>query len=160
MRKNRSKVRDGDIAPDFTLPDQSGNLVRLSDLLGHKTIVLYFYPKDETPGCVLEARAFRDRYEEFTAQGAEVVGVSSDSVKSHRRFIQRHALPFRLLSDRDNTVRALYGVERTLGLLPGRVTYVIDRTGVVRQVYSSQLLPTRHSREALSVLATLAEQPT
>jgi peroxiredoxin Q/BCP len=160
MRKSRNKVRAGDIAPDFTLPDQSGNLLRLRDLLGHKTVVLYFYPKDDTPGCVLEARAFRDRYEEFTAQGAEVLGVSSDSVKSHRRFIERHALPFRLLSDRDSTVRALYGVERTLGLLPGRVTYVIDRTGVVRQVYSSQLLPTRHSREALSVLATLAEQPT
>jgi peroxiredoxin Q/BCP len=160
MRKSRNKVGVGDIAPDFTLPDQSGNLVRLRDLLGHKTVVLYFYPKDETPGCVLEARAFRDNYEQFTAQGAEVVGVSSDSVKSHRRFIARHALPFRLLSDHDNSVRALYGVERTLGLLPGRVTYVIDRTGVVRQVYSSQLLPTRHSREALSVLATLAEQPT
>jgi peroxiredoxin Q/BCP len=159
MKQSRNKVRVGDIAPDFTLPDQSGKPVRLRDLLGEKTLVLYFYPKDETPGCVLEARAFRDRYDEFTAQDADVVGVSSDSVKSHRRFIERYALPFRLLSDRDSAVRDLYGVERTLGLLPGRVTYVIDRTGVVRQVYSSQLLPTRHSREALSVLAALAEQP-
>jgi peroxiredoxin Q/BCP len=160
MQRSRKRVRAGDIAPDFILPDQSGRPVRLRDLLGDKTVVLYFYPKDETPGCVLEARAFRDRYAEFTAQGAEVVGVSSDSVKSHRRFIERHALPFRLLSDRDSAVRDLYGVERTLGVLPGRVTYVIDRAGVVRQVYSSQLLPTRHSREALSVLAALAEHPT
>src|SRR5260370_7811275 len=149
MRKSRNKVRGGDIAPDFTLPDQSGNVVRLRDLLGHKTVVLYFYPKDETPGCVLEARAFRDSYEEFTAQGAEVVGVSSDSVKSHRRFIERHALPFRLLSDRDNTVRALYGVERTLGLLPGRVAYVIDRTGVVRPAYPSPPPPPPPIRDAL-----------
>ena len=160
MPRSRNKVRAGDIAPDFILPDQAGKPVRLRDLLGDKTVVLYFYPKDETPGCVLEARAFRDSYAEFTAQGAEVVGVSSDSVKSHRRFIERHALPFRLLSDRDSAVRDLYGVERTLGVLPGRVTYVIDKAGVVRQVYSSQLLPTRHSREALSVLAALAEQPT
>src|SRR5260370_39414736 len=123
MRKSRNKVRGGDIAPDFTLPDQSGNLVRLRDLLGHKTVVLYFYPKDETPGCVLEARAFRDRYEEFTAQGAEVLGVSSDSVKSHRRFIGRPAAPFRLLSDRDHTLRRLYGVERTAGVLAGLVAY-------------------------------------
>src|SRR5712692_10747642 len=107
MRKSRNKVRAGDIAPDFTLPDQSGSLVRLRDLLGHKTVVLYFYPKDETPGCVLEARAFRDSYEDFTAQGAEVVGVSSDSVRSHRRFAARHTLPFLLLSDRDGAVREL-----------------------------------------------------
>src|SRR3989454_8973319 len=131
MKRKRNKVRVGDIAPDFTLPDQGGKPVWLRDLLGHKTVVLYFYPKDETPGCVLEARAFRDSYEEFTAQGAEVVGVSSDSVRSHRRFTERHALPFLLLSDRDGAVRELYGVERTLGLVPGRVTYVIDKAGVV-----------------------------
>ncbi len=151
----RQRVGVGDVAPDFVLPDQRGNPVRLRDLLGRKMVVLYFYPKDETPGCVLEARAFRDRYEQINAQGAEVVGISSDSVKSHQRFTVRHHLPFVLLSDREGAVRALYGVEKTLGVLPGRVTYVIDQTGVVRQVYSSQLLPTRHSREALSVLSNL-----
>ena len=155
-----AKVRVGDIAPDFTLPDQRGEPVRLRDLLGRKTVVLYFYPKDATPGCTLEARAFRDSYQAFTAQDAEVIGVSSDSVRSHRRFAARHGLPFVLLSDTGGAVRERYGVERTLGLLPGRVTYVIDKAGVVRQVYSSQLLATRHSREALSVLATLAERPT
>ncbi|HMH82671.1 MAG TPA: peroxiredoxin [Gemmatimonadales bacterium] len=150
-----TKVSVGDVAPDFTLPDQLGAPVRLGDLVGRKTVVLYFYPKDDTPGCTIEARAFRDSYEEFSAQGAQVVGVSSDSVRSHRRFAQRHDLPFLLLSDADGAVRRLYGVEKTLGLLPGRVTYVIDQTGVVRHVYSSQLRATRHPREALTVLSAL-----
>jgi peroxiredoxin Q/BCP len=149
------KVNVGDVAPDFTLPDQSGAPVRLRDLLGQKTVVLYFYPKDETPGCTIEARAFRDSYEQFSAKDAQVVGVSSDSVRSHRRFAQRHDLPFLLLSDADGAIRRLYGVEKTLGLLPGRVTYVIDQTGVVRHVYSSQLRATRHPREALMVLSAL-----
>jgi peroxiredoxin Q/BCP len=112
-------------------------------------VVLYFYPKDQTPGCTLEARAFRDSYDRFTASGADVVGVSSDSVASHRRFAARERLPFTLLSDREGTVRALYGVEKTLGILPGRVTYVIDRAGIVRHIYSSQLRPRRHTRQAL-----------
>jgi len=151
-----TKVSVGDVAPDFTLSDQTGTPVRLHDLIGHKTVVLYFYPKDETPGCTIEARAFRDSYEQFSAKDAQVVGVSSDSVQSHRRFARRHNLPFLLLSDRDGAVRRLYGVEKTLGLLPGRVTYVIDQTGVVRHVYSSQLRATRHPREALMVLSALA----
>ena len=151
-----AKVRVGDIAPDFTLPDQRGEPVRLRDLLGRKTVVLYFYPKDATPGCTLEARAFRDSYQAFTAQDAEVIGVSSDSVRSHRRFAARHGLPFVLLSDTGGAVRERYGVERTLGLLPGRVTYVIDKAGVVRQVYSSQLRPTRHSRQALELLSSMS----
>ena len=93
-----TKVNVGDHAPDFTLPDQTGSLVALRDLLGSKTVVLYFYPKDQTPGCTVEARAFRDSYEAFTAAGAEVVGVSSDSLASHRRLAQRHDLPFLLLA--------------------------------------------------------------
>jgi peroxiredoxin Q/BCP len=151
MTKDR-KVSVGDVAPDFTLPDQSGTPVRLRDLVGRKSVVLYFYPKDETPGCTIEARAFRDSYDAFTAAGAQVVGVSSDTVASHRRFAQHHDLPFLLLSDRDGAVRELYGVERTLGILPGRVTYVIDSDGVVRHVYASQLRVTRHTREALDAV--------
>jgi peroxiredoxin Q/BCP len=154
MPKRRA-VRVGDVAPDFELPDQSGTPVRLHDLVGQRPIVLYFYPKDKTPGCTIEARAFRDSYGGFTDAGAEVVGVSSDSVASHRHFAASERLPFRLLSDRAGVVRELYGVERTLGVLPGRVTYVIDRTGVVRHVYSSQLQVTRHSREALDALRAL-----
>jgi thioredoxin-dependent peroxiredoxin len=153
-----SKVRVGDMAPDFTLPDQTGTPVRLRDLLGRKTVVLYFYPKDGTPGCTIEARAFRDSYDAFTEAGAEVIGVSADSVASHRRFASHHQLPFLLLSDRDGAVRKLYGVEQTLGILPGRVTYVIDRTGVVRHVYASQLRAARHSREALEALRPSSPQ--
>jgi peroxiredoxin Q/BCP len=147
-----SGVRVGDLAPDFALPDQLGEQVRLGDLVGKKNVVLYFYPKDATPGCTAEARAFRDAYDTFTAADTEVLGVSSDSIKSHKRFAARHQLPFRLLSDRDGAVRALYGVERTLGILPGRVTYVIDRDGVVQHMYSSQLAATRHVREACQAL--------
>jgi peroxiredoxin Q/BCP len=117
--------------------------------------VLYFYPKDETPGCTIEARAFRDSYDAFATAGAEVVGVSSDSVASHRRFAQRHELPFLLLSDKGGHVRNLYGVEQTLGILPGRVTFVIDTAGIVRHIYSSQLRVTRHSRESLDAVRAL-----
>jgi len=151
----RRGVQVGDVAPDFELPDQSGTPVRLRDLVGQRPIVLYFYPKDKTPGCTIEARAFRDSYGGFTDAGAAVLGVSSDSVASHRHFAASEGLPFRLLSDRAGVVRELFGVERTLGVLPGRVTYVIDRTGVVRHVYSSQLQVTRHSREALDALRAL-----
>ena len=147
-----SKVQVGDVAPDFSLPDQTGTAVRLRDLLGTKSVVLYFYPKDRTPGCTVEARAFRDNYEAFAAAGAEVIGVSSDSVASHRRFARRQDLPFLLLSDRAGTVRQLYGVEQTLGILPGRVTYVINPAGFVRHIYSSQLRVLRHPREALEAV--------
>src|SRR2546426_177435 len=151
------KVRVGDRAPDFTLPDQAGKPVRLRDLLGRGTVVLYFYPKDETPGCTLEARAFRDSYDRFTAAGAEVVGISSDSIASHRRFAARHGLPFLLLSDRGGGVRELYGVDKTLGFLPRRGTYVIDKAGVGRRTSSSQRRATRHPGEALEALAVLSD---
>jgi peroxiredoxin Q/BCP len=142
----------GDVAPDFTLPDQRGRLVRLHDLTEKKNVALYFYPQDATPGCTAEARAFRDAYDAFTEADTEVVGISSDSVKSHERFAAHERLPFLLLSDRDGAVRELYGVERTLGILPGRVTYVIGKGGIVRHVYSSQLRATQHTREALQAV--------
>ena len=148
-----SGVRVGDTAPDFTLPDQRGRPVRLHDLTEKKNVALYFYPKDATPGCTAEAQAFRDAYDAFSATDTEVIGVSSDSIKSHERFAAKQRLPFLLLSDRDGAVRNLYGVERTLGILPGRVTYVISRGGTVRHVYSSQLRATRHSREALRAVS-------
>ena len=148
-----SGVRVGDTAPDFTLPDQRGRPVRLHDLTEKKNVALYFYPKDATPGCTAEARAFRDAYDAFSATDTEVIGVSSDSIKSHERFAAKQRLPFLLLSDRDGAVRNLYGVERTLGILPGCVTYVISRGGTVRHVYSSQLRATRHSREALRAVS-------
>ncbi len=145
-------IRVGDAAPDFTLPKQDGSLVTLKTLLGKGPVVLYFYPKDDTPGCTAEACSFRDAYEDFKEAGAEVVGISSDSESAHRDFADKHRLPFVLVSDQGGKVRKLYGVPSTLGLLPGRVTYVIDAGGVVRHVFNSQLNPTKHVREALEVL--------
>ncbi|HJQ29628.1 MAG TPA: peroxiredoxin [Rubrobacter sp.] len=145
------------MAPLFTLPSQAGEMVSLEDFLGRKPVVLYFYPKDDTPGCKREACAFRDDYEQFGGLDAEVVGISSDSVESHRRFAENHGLPFTLLSDEGGKVRRLYGVRNTLGLLPGRVTYVIDREGVVRHVFSSQLAASRHVEEALGALRELGQ---
>lgn len=145
----------GSLAPDFTLPDQNGNEVTLSDLVEEKAVVLYFYPKDESPGCTAEACAFRDDYEVFDKAGAEVVGVSSDAVSSHQAFTSHHQLPFILLSDEDGQVRRRYGARSLLGLLPGRVTYVIDRQRVIRHVFSSQLDARRHVREALRIIREL-----
>jgi peroxiredoxin Q/BCP len=146
-------LQAGDAAPDFSLPDADGKPVSLSGFRG-RPVVLYFYPKDDTPGCTLEACAFRDQYEDFVDAGAVVVGVSSDSSGSHRAFASRHRLPFTLLSDRDGAVRKRYRVPSTLGLLPGRVTFVIDGRGVIRHVFNSQLAATRHVSEALDALRT------
>jgi peroxiredoxin Q/BCP len=154
-RQAKGKVNAGSVAPHFTLPSQSGEMVSLEDFLGRKPVVLYFYPKDDTPGCKREACAFRDDYEQFGGLDAEVVGISSDSVESHKSFAENHDLPFTLLSDEGGKVRQLYGVPNTLGLLPGRVTYVIDREGVVRHVFSSQLAASRHVEEALWALRAI-----
>jgi thioredoxin-dependent peroxiredoxin len=153
-------IQVGDKAPDFTLPAQTGEQVRLSDRLGQKVVVLYFYPKDETPGCTKEACAFRDSYEVFTEAGAEVIGVSNDSVDKHVAFTEHHKLPFSLLSDEKGQLRKTYGVPSTLGLLPGRTTYVIDRTGTVRHIFNSQTNIGRHVNDAIDVVKKLqAEQP-
>jgi peroxiredoxin Q/BCP len=150
--RTKHRVDVGSKAPDFTLPSQSGELVSLRDFLGRRPVVLFFYPKDDTPGCTKEACAFRDGHEEFGKLDAEVVGVSSDSVGSHSSFAAKHDLPFTLLSDEQSKVRTIYGVPSTLGLFPGRVTYVIDAEGVVRRVFSSQLGVERHVEEALRAL--------
>jgi peroxiredoxin Q/BCP len=144
-------VKVGEPAPDFTLADATGKDVSLAAFRG-RPVVLYFYPKDDTPGCTKEACSFRDQYEDFREAGAEVLGVSSDSSESHKKFASRYKLPFTLLADRGGKVRKLYGVPATLGLLPGRVTFVIDAGGVVRHVFNSQLDATRHVAEALGVL--------
>ena len=120
-------IQAGDKAPDFTLPSQSGEQVRLQDRLGERVVVLYFYPKDNTPGCTAEACAFRDSHEVFTDAGAEVIGISSDSVARHTAFADRHRLPFTLLSDQGGQVRKSYGVPPVLGLLPGRVRLLFQR---------------------------------
>jgi len=141
----------GDRAPDFALPSQRNEIVRLGDFLGKKNIVLYFYPKDFTPGCTAEAKGFRESYQSFYDSNTEVIGVSSDSVDTHQRFAQQCELPFNILSDKTKEVREAYGVNSMLGM-SGRVTFVIDTKGAIRFVFSSQLQPTRHVREALEAL--------
>jgi thioredoxin-dependent peroxiredoxin len=154
-------VQVGDKAPDFSLPSQMGDNLTLSEYFGKKNVVLYFYPKDETTGCTKEACAFRDSYDIFTKLGAEVLGVSGQSVQSHKSFASHHGLPFLLLSDVDHKVRELYGVPQTMGFIPGRVTYVIDKKGVVRNVFNSQSQPEKHIQEAMKVLEKLnAEEET
>jgi len=153
--KRAKSVQVGDHAPDFTLPNQSGEPVRLSDFLGKTDIVLYFYPRDDTSGCTTEACSFRDSYEVFKDAGAEVIGVSSDSAESHQRFAAKNRLPFILLSDAGGALRKRYGVPATFGLLPGRVTYIIDKQGVVRNIFSSQFTPEKHISEALKTLQAL-----
>jgi peroxiredoxin Q/BCP len=152
-------LKVGDRAPDFTLPSSSGEPTRLSDLLARGALVLFFYPKDDTPGCTAEACSFRDRFDAFVQAGAVVVGVSSDSLESHDRFASKHRLPMTLLSDADGTVRALYDVRSTLGLLPGRATFVIDRTGVIRNVFVSQLRTGTHVETALRMVKQLTASP-
>ena len=148
-------IEVGDKAPDFTLPSQSGEQVRLQDRLGQGVVVLYFYPKDETTGCTREACAVRDSHEVFTDAGAEVIGVSSDSVDKHAAFAAHHKLPFTLLSDKGGKVRKAYEVPATLGFIPGRVTYVIDRDGTVRHVFNSMTNIDRHVKDALEVVRQL-----
>jgi peroxiredoxin Q/BCP len=151
-------VAVGDKAPDFTLPSQMGDNVTLSEFLGKKNIVLYFYPKDETLGCTREACTFRDSYEELTNLGAEVLGVSGQSVASHKSFATHYGLPFILLSDVGNKVRELYGVPSSMGLIPGRVTYIIDKKGVVRHIFNSQTQTERHVDEAKTTLKELEKE--
>jgi peroxiredoxin Q/BCP len=151
----KDKVEIGDKAPEFALKNQNGETVSLKDFLGKKAVVLYFYPKDMSPGCTKEACAFRDSYEAFKDAGAEVIGISSQSQESHSIFSLRYNLPFTLLVDEGSKVRRLYGVRSSLGMIPGRVTYVIDKEGVVRHIFSSQVDIEGHVNEALKVLKTL-----
>jgi thioredoxin-dependent peroxiredoxin len=146
-------VKISDRARAFSLPSENGDNVNLSDFIGRGPVVLFFYPKDNTVVCTKEACAFRDSYDELRAiDDAEVFGISSDSVESHKRFSSEYRLPFRILSDENGAVRALYGVPKTLGILAGRVTYVIDGKGVVIHIISSQLGYKKHVEEAIEAL--------
>jgi peroxiredoxin Q/BCP len=141
----------GDKAPAFALQDQDGNVVDVASIIGKKALVLYFYPKDFTSGCTMEAREFRDMHEQFQSNGAEVIGVSADDVKTHKEFAVEHELPFKLLADTENKVRDLYGAWG-LAHTAGRITFLIDRQGIVRMVFSSQLQPKKHIEEGLRIL--------
>ncbi len=154
----RPKV--GERAPDFILPNSEDKPVRLWELLAQKVVVLYFYPKDETAGCTVEACAFRDAYEDFAAAGAEVVGVSRDDAASHTRFAAHYKLPFTLLCDADGTVHALYGIQTRLGFLRDRVTFVIDRSGIVRKMFTSMTDMRGHVQSSLPIVRQLVGHAT
>ncbi len=147
----------GDLAPTFRALTQTGVPFALEDYRGKQAVVLYFYPKNNTSVCTAEACAFRDAYEDFVAAGAAVVGVSSDSQSSHKEFAQTQRLPFILLADPEGTLRNLYGVPKTLWILPGRVTYVIDRQGIVRHIFNAALASKKHVDEALRIVKQLNE---
>ena len=140
------KLKIGDLAPDFEGVTDEGRKIRLSDFRG-KYVILYFYPKDDTPGCRVEAVTFRDNYEELEKLDAVVIGVSGDSVESHKKFKQKYSLPFILVSDVDGKIRELYGAKGLL--IPPRITFIIDKEGKIMHIYSSQLNPSSHVSEAL-----------
>jgi peroxiredoxin Q/BCP len=147
-----AQLKAGDRAPDFTATTAAGRPIRLSDYLGQRGLVIFFYPKDGTPVCTQEACAFRDSYDRFVRAGMEVIGVSGDRAERHQDFAREHRLPFPLISDQDGAVRKAFGVPRVLGILPGRVTFIIDREGTIRHVYSALLASDEHVRQAMDAV--------
>ena len=149
------ELKVGDKVPKFTATDTNGETFDSQNVIGKKPVVLYFYPKDNTPGCTAQACSFRDQYEDFIDLGAEVIGVSSDSVVAHQKFTKQYKLPFILLSDSNKKIRNLFGVPSGMfGLLPGRVTYVIDKEGIIVMVFDS-MLATKHISKALDAIKKL-----
>jgi peroxiredoxin Q/BCP len=149
----------GDRVPDFRLENGSGESVSLSDFWGKTVVVLFFYPKDNSRICTIEACGFRDNYELFKELGSEVIGISSDSSTSHAEFASSHRLPFILLSDTDGAVRKRFGISRTLGLLPGRATFIIDKKGIIRHVFLSQIRARKHVDEAIKIVQAIHKEP-
>lgn len=150
-RKNTLKV--GDKCPSFSLNNQKGEKIDISNIIGSKNILIYFYPKDETYGCTQQACSFRDAYDEFLEYDCEVFGISSDDKKSHDNFSNKHNLNFDILSDVNNEVRNMFGVPRSLfGLVSGRVTYLVDKKGEVIWIFNSQINAKKHIEEALNFL--------
>ena len=150
------ELKVGDKIPNFKAKDSNGNDFDSQTLVGLKPIVVYFYPKDNTPGCTAQACSFRDQYEDFKDLGAEVIGISGDSVASHQEFTNHYKLPFILLSDPDKKTRKLFGVATQLfGLVPGRVTYVADKNGVIQMIFDS-MLAAKHIPKALKTIKELA----
>lgn len=145
----------GDKIPNFTAKDTNGDDFDSTTIVGQKPVVIYFYPKDNTPGCTAQACSFRDQYEDFKDLGAEVIGISGDTVASHEKFAKRYKLPFLLLSDNLGKLRKLFGVKTNLlGLIPGRVTYVADKTGTIQLIFDS-MMATKHIPKALDFLKKL-----
>ncbi len=153
---NMTKLSVGSTIPQFSLKDQNGNSFDISSVIGKKNLVIYFYPKDDSPGCTKEACSFRDQFEVFTEADAVIIGISSQSVKSHKEFAEKYRLNYTLLSDEENQVRKLFGVPTNLlGLIPGRVTYVANKQGKVVYLFNSQIKAEQHVSEALKILKEL-----
>lgn len=154
--ENMNKIELGSNIPKFELPDQHGKMFTIDSVLGKKNLVIYFYPKDDSPGCTKEACAFRDQFAVFEDAEALVIGISAQSVESHRDFAEKHNLNYTLLSDTGNKVRKLFGVPTNLfGLLPGRVTYVVDKSGKVVFTFNSQIQAEKHVEKALETIQKL-----
>jgi peroxiredoxin Q/BCP len=154
--KTMKKVEVASMLPEFRLPDQNGKMFDISSVVGKKNLVVYFYPKDDSPGCTKEACYFRDEYDVFDKAGAKIIGISGQSVESHKKFADKYKLNFTLLSDQGDKVRKLFGVPADMfGALPGRVTYVIDKSGKVVYIFDSQTQPTKHVDEALRIIKGL-----
>jgi len=155
LHKNNdmNELKIGDAIPAFSLPDQNGKLFDINAVLGKKNLVIYFYPKDDSPGCTAQACSFQDQFEVFKEADAIIIGISGQSVQSHKEFVAKHRLTFTLLSDEGNKIRKQFGVPTNLfGLLPGRVTYIADKTGKVIYIFNSQINATKHVDEALRIL--------
>ncbi len=148
-----AELKIGDPAPGFELPSDQGGSASLAGLLAQgKAVVLYFSPKDDTPGCIIEGCAFRDRHARFEEAGAVVLGISSDDLGSHQRFSAKYRLNFPLLTDARGKICRAYGAQRLWGLVRRRITYVVDPQGTIRLVFDSMTDPERHVDEALKAL--------
>jgi peroxiredoxin Q/BCP len=154
--QSANAIKTGSKVPVFTLQDQDGKTFDIKNVLGKKNLVIYFYVKDETPGCTAESCTFRDQYEVFQQADAMIIGISAQSVESHKEFADKYKLPFILLSDPENNVRKMFGINTgENGSRPGRVTFVIDKTGTIVYVFDSLTQPVQHVSEALNVLKKL-----
>jgi peroxiredoxin Q/BCP len=146
-----AKVKVGDAAPDFEGPTSDGARLGLKNFIGKKNVVLYFYPKDDTPGCTKEACSFRDNLDSVRKMGAEVIGVSLDSVDSHQKFASKYKLPFPLISDKEKRIAQAYGVLRDTGTSTNRVTFIIDKSGKIAKIFP-KVDVTKHTEEVIEAL--------
>jgi peroxiredoxin Q/BCP len=151
-------IQVGDKIPSFTLLNQNNQEVDINSFVGTKNIVIYFYPKDNTPGCTKEACSFRDAMQNLNNLDCEIIGISADSVSSHKAFATQYNLKFNLLSDTNNQIRKLFGVPRNLfGIIPGRVSYICDKEGIVLHIVNSQMNPEKHIQETFETLQAITK---
>lgn len=156
LAEDLTLLKVGDKAPDFLLKNQYGQTVSLSDYAGKKNVVLFFYPKDETPGCTKEACTFRDNYEILQELGAEVIGINNDNTSSHKSFADKNNLSYQLVSDEEGITRKAYGVNAIYFFLPERTSFVIGKDGMIKHIYQGNENPEQHVKEALSALKELS----